>query len=832
MKKIMTLIAAMYLFAIKSTAQICPNETNLANTNVCGNYGDANGNSFWDWELNDPLNSNYCKNWYARTASTGFLTVMGSPFVNPGTGKLKIISDANDYTKTKGWELLQRKFGCLSEISSPYFILYNKFTGMIRVYVYLTANSGTYSQILMTIKSVTRTRPALLSQASNIMFSPDKYLAGQVGNSEEEVLISLNESVGLNNWSVGEFYASLDPNIGAGLYANAALEITVYGVVNNNLKAQITGTTVTSPDPLKNAMFITKSNSTGGSSFNFTASGEKLIKLSKSMTDFITGINENATKVYNKLNGNSNKFLAKLGSYAKFAKDNTESAADFNKIITVAAGFAGGAGQVLKFAGAFVGFLKESSADAGTTPMYTNYNLTVSGTITSQVVVQKFVVKVPATTTTPTNANNATYYNCNLGIFNFRTTPIVDTLTYDRRALLPGSINPKKVPKTVKYAAYRLHELDLIINKGAGLEVVNVEGALVAKVSVRPFDNYDPNIVNLSPLEEHPVRGFYRYFNHMYADILANRLLVTHFDADDADYHIIQTPYYSLTCIQNASINVNIPTMKVYMRLRATLRRTGNPTSELIYYVQDYEVDKVAGNPADIPTDLSYDLSAFPPYRNYMIPPNVEASLNINGDPATATASDLEVAQFGNVTLVFPQEIRRNHSIYTSSTYKTTIDNGMNNGVVTFRAGASVTMNPGFSTGPGSAFLATTDFGYFTLPCNASAVVAEYTNASGCYVTGIIAQKETAKLAYPVSIAEPSLYPNPAKNSFTIILPGINTDYRVEFYNQGGKKVYLSYKVEGNSIKVENTGNLVPGLYFASIQSNTYKKTIKLTIIR
>src|SRR4029078_11701395 len=113
-KKLFSVTIACFI-SLLAFAQVCPNETDLNNTNVCGIYGDANGNSYWNWELNNPLDPNYCRNWYARSAPTGFLVRMGSPFVNASTGKLKAIADDLDYTKAKGWELLQRKFGCQSD---------------------------------------------------------------------------------------------------------------------------------------------------------------------------------------------------------------------------------------------------------------------------------------------------------------------------------------------------------------------------------------------------------------------------------------------------------------------------------------------------------------------------------------------------------------------------------------------------------------------------------------------------------------------------------------------------------------------------------------------
>src|SRR4051794_39828443 len=84
-----------------------------ANSAVCGIYGDGNGNSNWNWEITDKTNSSYCNMWYSRTSSISTkLTAMGSPFVDASTSALDLISQAQDFTRAKGWELVRRDFGC------------------------------------------------------------------------------------------------------------------------------------------------------------------------------------------------------------------------------------------------------------------------------------------------------------------------------------------------------------------------------------------------------------------------------------------------------------------------------------------------------------------------------------------------------------------------------------------------------------------------------------------------------------------------------------------------------------------------------------------------
>ena len=434
MKYKLFLIIAISFFSFNSFSQTCPNLTDINNTNVCGDYGDASGNSNWNWELNDPLNGSYCQNWYARTVTGGFLVSMGSPFVNASSGKLKIIADETDYTKAKGWELLQRKFGCLTNVSHPYFVLYNRFTGMVRVYVFLANTSVTSGQIMMTMTSVYNHRPATLSAAREYMITPDKYLANTAGQSSDDVMISVNESVGGNNWAVGEFYTMLDHNIENSVFNNGSIEVSVYGVTTNTLTAKIEGTSTTAGS-VKDAMIAAKNVPTGGSSFNFTATSERFIKLAKSFSDFASELNKSAKKKADELEPKTDSVLKTHGKEQRKIETVTATATGFANFLASAVSlfngaskFAGLVGKAVNLAGNLVGLFKGSSSTPAANPTFTVYNLTLDGQLTSNNVLTKFVLKLPAAPPAATNNNDATYYNGPMGIANLTTAPILTLL--------------------------------------------------------------------------------------------------------------------------------------------------------------------------------------------------------------------------------------------------------------------------------------------------------------------------------------------------------------------------------------------------------------------
>jgi hypothetical protein len=757
---------------------------------------------------------------------------MGSPFVNASSGKLKVITDNGDYKRDKGWELLQRNFGCLEDVTNPYFILYNKYTGMMRVYVYLTA--GSYSQLLMTIKSVYNHRPATISTAHDIMHAPDKYFANQAGTSSDEVMVSLTESVATATWAVAEYYMMLDDRIADPIYNNASIEIKIYGVTNSSLEAVVEGSSCTGAncgETIKNGTFKTANANTSGQSFNFTGVGEKLLSFSKSFTDFTTGINKSSKKIADNLYptttpaGNLN-LLQKFGKLARFVETNTADSADFAKLVSTLGSFAGTAGQVLKFAGSVIGFF-QGGHQTSAFPAFTTYNLTVKGSISAQVVVGDIVVNIPGLSTIPTNSNNATYYNCPLGVFNLKNTVTVDTLVYERRAMIPSSYNPKNVPKTIRYATYSVREeVNVVVNAGVGLSVVSVEGALMAKVANPPLTS-NPNLVSIGPLENNPVRGYYTYFNHMRADVEANRLEISHYDVDNEIYHILQTPFYSLECMTRATMNIHVPVMKVYLRLRATLKRTDG-LGELVYFIKDYEVDKRLGSLRAIPTDISTNVNSLPPYANYSIPPNTTASIDINNGNVYPTNQDLQLAIFNDFTYAAPVEINRNHSISNSPNYYTRVTSTQP--TVIFRAGSSVTLGPKFEATYGSVFLATVNWGDWAQNCYPSASITNFVGTNNCYNNIISSQKQrAAKFNIDDDI---NVYPNPASQFVTVSIDAKEEIKQIKMVDISGKPVPVNRNTSSRNIVTIDISSLSAGQYLITIISETNTRTRKLTVLR
>ncbi len=81
-----------------------------------------------------------------------------------------------------------------------------------------------------------------------------------------------------------------------------------------------------------------------------------------------------------------------------------------------------------------------------------------------------------------------------------------------------------------------------------------------------------------------------------------------------------------------------------------------------------------------------------------------------------------------------------------------------------------------------------------------------------------------------ISVEKLSLYPNPAKDYFTLILPDNQKQADIRIYSLTGVEV-LREKVTGNTHAI-NTRNLPTGVYLVNARNNNLNTTIKLIITR
>ncbi len=156
------------------------------------NPEDPTGLLKWDWR--QPY-------WfgYRKSTPTPQYYQINSPFYdiyNPNLFDLSSLS-AKNYDPLSGWELLQKDFGTPTIAPpNPYFVLYNKYTGLIRLFVQINSNYQSTKSAMLSLKFKESIKTAgTLSQLGDKSFAlnsfkntakisvPNQYLNGGQGSN-------------------------------------------------------------------------------------------------------------------------------------------------------------------------------------------------------------------------------------------------------------------------------------------------------------------------------------------------------------------------------------------------------------------------------------------------------------------------------------------------------------------------------------------------------------------------------------------------------------------------------------------------------------------------
>lgn len=804
-------LVAINIGCLNSYAQCGNYSGNINDLPVCGQYGDASGNSNWDWESTDKNNPSFCSMWYARI--NGSNIPMSSPFVDASLITLDVISQQQDFTRAKGWELLRRDFGCVASTTYPYFVLYNKYSGLLRMFIYSPAGQTSYSGIAVELApNVNSTYPATTAFSDTIQTAPDKYLGSNQSSNFGKGIVAIGQLGGSSQWSLVEFNPSFDPNIQNAIYTGAALQFTVYGVTTNNMFASIRGGSVVSTQPIYNFTYkpVQAKAPLPDGQFDFKGVGEKFIKFSQGITGIRTEINNTATSIATFLNGTNDSLLNKVRNVFVALQTFSSTTGDFEKTFGKISEAIKGAGSFFKVVGAVIGLFSGSSGTPAAMPAYTNYDLVLQGTVTTKVILSTLTLRVPGTN--QNDNNNATYYKCPLGIFNIKNTPEADVVTYnrtDRYRRLDDPVSPN-YPIQTEYVSYKIrNNLTVSFNSGAGLELVSAQAAIVGEVlpktdgtaSYDLFEKHDAYNIFLT--------GYHRVRNHMRTDLESGRLEIKYFDKVKK-LHIFQTPYTNIECLNGLAFNA-VATTKVYLQVKAVLKKTNDPANTPIMYIQNYAIDTY---PATISDDMKnkykwYPTEYLPPYANHTELPLYESDIHLSN--YTYTSIHTEKAD---------NTLTTNNTITISPSTQ-----------VTFAAGGTINLNPGFEAKSGCDFSAKiNDYGY-SLNCISPQAEA-FVFPGNCYNTSITAlgtNTTEATIEPDVAISKLNVYPTLSNGNVNITGDEIQ-QARIVIVDQSGRIVY-QYDNKSNKTSIQlNLHHLTNGMYFIKIDSPGKTVTKKLLI--
>ena len=115
-----------------------------------------------------------------------------------------------DYEPSGGWVLVQRDFGDPARfINHPYFILYNKYTGILRIFVAISETVAGYNSAIIALKYANNTtRTAVLG-----FYSDEDYIypTQTFDNSVSEITVGNSYAYDLPYWLHADFVMNYDP---------------------------------------------------------------------------------------------------------------------------------------------------------------------------------------------------------------------------------------------------------------------------------------------------------------------------------------------------------------------------------------------------------------------------------------------------------------------------------------------------------------------------------------------------------------------------------------------------------------------------------------------
>ncbi|MCB2380080.1 T9SS type A sorting domain-containing protein [Hymenobacter sp. BT635] len=675
----------------------------------------------WDWETprTDP---NYCKTWAIRRPGQTQGVAYGAPWEFAQNGKMLRIAYDKDYTRQKGWELLRMNLGALSPIDVPYVILYNKYTSMIRTYFWL--DNRTYQNgavITMSHSSVNSSgSTSVMAMTNTMLVAPDKYLTA---NSYSDEMISyVAKMTSQTGWVVGEFTATYDPNFGNTRYNGNALEFSVFGTVTSNItlggalsfktdaqegyalagpKNQLLQNDPADPTRLK----------------KFLATGKRVLgSVSADDADkFLDKLHEGGVKMAS----SKNTKASNTGLSIANATRPKNQGGGLRKTVGTVLGAAGMVSSAFGIIGQIVGAIWPAQDESGNalasepafTPTISEGTIQMSGSITTTYPLTGVSVQLPGTAHNGNDRSTQPYYNCPLGLFNIKNTPVLNKMTY---TYISGEYSwwdpcgsqgqDDRCVTTSDYGDYHATldsyqvQNDLLgaFNKPAGLELVSAKAALVGET---PGAIFTPGYTTDYPNGTWYNGGEYheRRFDYMEWQLNAGILDITRTDVANLP-NTVQTPFVDLGCFKNMTMTV--PTgSKVYVRVMATLRVSGavSDNSPLIYFVQDYAVQtNTSGVTATNPRFVVNSSQTEPPFSNL---------------GAALTGEEGAEVAWGEYTT--PGITQTMDWIHTSPEVDfgwgpmgVTINHPNTAAPTIFAAGGVITLNPGFSVTSGTNFIA------------------------------------------------------------------------------------------------------------------------------
>lgn len=476
MRSLLPFLFMLLMLPMFAGAQFpCVNGISTNPANPINNQLPSKRNTFFDWQL--PT--------YAIQPLTGNCT-MPSPVESPfyKTDNLEALRDSKDMNWSDGWELLRRGFGLTESntyttdpVPNIYFILYNRYTGILRVLLKVCRGQD-YNAAKLTIRfDATSEMKTDLLEFSRSITALDKPFTATTFSSGS---VYVNDNT---KWYYADFPMMYDPCTCA--YKS---------------KLNIISELVTTSS-------ISLTGSIGGDIYTKDVGGKAQIQKSGSYSwkDFAGSVNGKVSAAHSSINSfltETQKFAENLGNLDTVGKKNAlvnfASALKSNTFLKAGLSAVPWLKTAVSLVDVFIGGGKATPAgpqEVKLLPLTVNLTAKLNGTMTTVNQYHDIKFTNPGSKDAALDPPNYPYYNEVLGIFNLIKTP--EAYWERRQEKLNDWYNYPWLPALDVIAdRFKLDTTTFryVLNPASGLAIQNMQLAFVTEGEYVPsyYTTSDP----------------------------------------------------------------------------------------------------------------------------------------------------------------------------------------------------------------------------------------------------------------------------------------------------------------------------------------------------
>jgi hypothetical protein len=652
----------------------------------------------WDWIWTEVTDQNWM--WKKAGGGTGTMYYFLSTSNINNISALDNISESEDYLEKNGWELLYMDFGCSpfgnSGVKFPYFILYNKYTGLLRVFTYLynqefheAANGGIITLKFKDDSKIT----SLLTHTNKVSRGTSVYYTDSSPNDIGTAFLDGDgdgeDTFVTGYWCVAEFVMAFDHSTPIKISDDVAPgDYELYFNFDEIKESTVTldgsfeFTTQTYSGNIDEGDIVPESDpETGETIKKYLEGASKVTKNLPSKSD-LTKFFDSEKNEYNYNNSQTVGNLKFSQSY-KFTME--ELSEDDNEFLNFLLGVSKYSPVVGKYIGAAASALDLFTGKANSTPQKVEImptiskgNLKLSGTIKNRAPLGNITLELPGT---PHLQDEQTpYYDCPLGIVGLEEEPSVELLKVNLKTKQiydddEWNQDCREDKNWQMYKSMRItSDLKIAINKSVNVEVIDAKAALsciddtIHWADFVEYDNYyylDKSWCYYASL------GDQDWYVNPFYDFLNNGVFMV------SGSHEYSTPFIDIENFKNTSIFYS-ENAKVVLKILVVLKALDSEEDDTpIVFSSSYNLTEPTIN--NITLNNPANLSKY-------IFPFTQAQLKY--------AHELESDLFEIISdTVIYNGIFTNYALETSGS----VTANPTNGDIVLIAGDEITFSPGFS---------------------------------------------------------------------------------------------------------------------------------------